>query len=253
MCLDLRARDPPHHLCDDVVLPGVRLRVDASLLRLAEAALLRERRRQIGGQGRPEVHVADLHEHAVSGPELALGSLGVSGQQLDRRGVDGPDRLVVRHSELVPERLCPRPLRARLTELAAHGEQHRERAEDRRGEQPIAFALAQEEMCPVDRGVDRRRPELDRLHQRPRGAGRFASVPCTPGVLERVFERGRALAPAARVDRRLAQEVPRPRDAAVVAERLEGRNRLLRDARDLLRRRFRVREDPEELALDQRA
>ena len=84
-------------------------------------------------------------------------------------------------------------------------------------------------MCPVDRGVDRRRPELDRLHQRRCGAGRFASVPCTPGMLERVFERGRALAPEARVDRRLAQEVPRPRDAAVVAERLERRNRLLGD------------------------
>src|SRR6266576_5906535 len=108
-------------------------------------------------------------------------------------------------------------------------------------------------MCPVDRAIDRGRPELNRLHQGPRGAGRLASVACTPGVFERVFECGRALAPAARLDRRLAQEVPRPRNAAVVAERLEGRNRLLRDARDLLRRRFRVREDPEELALDQRA
>jgi hypothetical protein len=68
-----------------------------------------------------------------------------------------------------------------------------------------------------------------------------------------VFERSSTLAPAARVDRRLAQQVPCFRHAAVVAERLEGRNRLLGDACDLFRRRFRVREDPEELALDQRA
>jgi hypothetical protein len=47
--------------------------------------------------------------------------------------------------------------------------------------------------------------------------------------------------------------VPRPRNAAVVTERLESRNRLLRDARDLLRGRVGVGEDPEELALDERA
>ena len=82
--------------------------------------------------------------------------------------------------------------------------------------------------------------------------GRFAIVPCTPGVLERVLECGGALAPAARGDRRLAQQVPRLRHAAVVAERFESRNRLLGDARDLLGRRVRVGEDPEELALDQR-
>ena len=68
-----------------------------------------------------------------------------------------------------------------------------------------------------------------------------------------MFERGRAFAPEARIDRRFAQQVPRPGDAAVVTEGLEGRNRLLRDACDLLGRRVRVREDPEELALDQRA
>ena len=72
-------------------------------------------------------------------------------------------------------------------------------------------------------------------------------------MLESVFERLGALAPETRVDRRLAQEVPRPCEAAVVTERFERRNRLLRDARDLLCRSFRVREDPEELALDQRA
>src|SRR6478672_4623312 len=108
-------------------------------------------------------------------------------------------------------------------------------------------------MCPVDRRVDRGRSELDRLHQRPCGTGRFASVPCKPRMLDSVFERLRALAPETRVNRRLAQEVPRPCEAAVVTERLELRNRLRRDARDLLGRGFRVREDPEELALDQRA
>src|SRR5918996_1082113 len=101
-------------------------------------------------------------------------------------------------------------------------------------------------MRPFDRLVDRRLPELDRLHEKRRGACHLAAVPGTPGVVERVFERGRALAPAARIDRRLAQQVPRPRYPEVVTEGLEGRNRLLRDARDLVPGRLRVREDPEE-------
>jgi hypothetical protein len=37
-------------------------------------------------------------------------------------------------------------------------------------------------------------------------------------MLERVFERRRAFAPEARIDRRFAQEVPCPRDATVVTE-----------------------------------
>src|ERR671919_645180 len=60
-------------------------------------------------------------------------------------------------------------------------------------------------MRPFDRLVDRRRPELDRLHEKRRGACHLAAVPGPPGVVERVFERGRTLAPAARIDRRLAQ------------------------------------------------
>src|SRR5256885_938827 len=70
-------------------------------------------------------------------------------------------------------------------------------------------------MCPVDRVVDRCRTELDCLHQRRRGACRFASVPCPPGMLERVFECGSALAPAASLDRPLAQR------ACMVIERSE--------------------------------
>ena len=72
-------------------------------------------------------------------------------------------------------------------------------------------------------------------------------------MLERVFECGSALAPATSLDRRLAQEVPCLRHPGVVAKCLESRNRLLSDPCDLLRGRLRVREDPEERALYQRA
>src|SRR5690349_3389195 len=65
--LDLRTCDPPHHLGDDVVLPGVGLGVGRECLRVAEVALLDEHGREIGGQGWPEVHVAHLHEHVVTG------------------------------------------------------------------------------------------------------------------------------------------------------------------------------------------
>ena len=36
------------------------------------------------GEHRPEVYVADVHEHVVTGTQLALGRLGVSCQQLNR-------------------------------------------------------------------------------------------------------------------------------------------------------------------------
>src|SRR5581483_10519524 len=103
-----------------------------------------------------------------------------------------------------------------------------------------------------DRRLDRRRAVVERLREERNEARSLATIAGTLRIVERALERGRPLGPlAAHV--RVGDELPRAREAGVVAELLQHRDRALCDADDLPRGGGRTGQRVVEAELDRRA
>ena len=246
-----RADASPQVLRLDVVRRGGVLAGDGQQHGLLGAALLEDCSSEEGGNSRERVPLIDLQQDVVVVAQLTLGRVRTTREQLDPAGVERNRRCHQPTAEVLEDLASPPVLPPRQLELAGHGVQVGQRAEDDAFRASVAADVgndpARTARSPPARASARRGPRSrttsgcasPRAGRRP---GAHARPPC-----------GRPARPrrSGMPSRNPGEQAPGADETLVVARRLEYRDRRLRLANDLLAAALRVDGVVDELA-DQR-